>query len=158
MTRGRFLCLRLQEALEADRRREAERIAEAERKAREEQEARERQEREEALRQAQQQEREAILKRKRDSLPPEPVPPAPAMKLRLQFPNGTKSDRRFSPTDALQVVRDYIDIFVADNGMELVNYSMSATFPKRTFEDPTLNLQAAGLHSADTIYIHDLDA
>jgi len=129
-----------------------------ERKAREEEEERLRQEKEEALRLARQQEKEAVLKRKRGSLPPEPVPPAPAMKLRLQFPNGTKSDRRFSPTDTIQVVRDYIDIFVADNSMELENYSMSANFPKRTFEDCALSLQTAGLHSADTIYIHDLDA
>ena len=56
------------------------------------------------------------------------------------------------------MVRDYIDVHVADNDLELLNYSLSTPYPKRTFEDPAVNLQDAGLHSADTIYITDLDA
>lgn len=57
-----------------------------------------------------------------------------------------------------QVVRDYIDVHVADNELGLFNYSLSTPYPKRTFDDPSISLQDAGLHSADTIYITDLDA
>jgi hypothetical protein len=147
-----------QAALAEDRRKEAAARAEAERRAREAEEERDRQEREEAQRQAREREREAALKRKRERLPPEPVPPEPAFSIRLQFPNGSKVARKFSPTDPLQAMRDFIDLYVADNNLALVNYSMSANFPKRTFEDLGVNLQDAQLHSADTIYIQDLDA
>lgn len=60
------------------------------------------------------------------------------------------------------MVRDFIDVYVADNNsndeVQLLNYSLSTPYPKRTFDDPSITLQDAGLHSADTIYITDLDA
>jgi hypothetical protein len=148
-----------QEALEADRRREAAAAAEKERREREEAEGRARAEREAALAKALAEEREASLRRKRAALPAEPDAPAPFLKLRLQFPQGAKADRRFSPDDTLQVVRDFVDVYVADNAMPpLHNFSLSANFPRRTFDDMAVSLRDAGLHSADTIYIADLDA
>ncbi len=99
----------------------------------------------------------AALEAKRLRLPPEPE--AGAIRLRLQFPHGRKADRRFSPTDTIGVVRDFVDVQVAESGLEgPVNYSLSTPYPKRTFEDAGVTLQEAGLHSADTIYITDLDA
>ena len=146
--------------MEADRRREASLQAERQRRAQEEEEARVREANEAATAKALSEEREASLRRKRETLPAEPVPPQPAMKLRLQFPQGTKTDRRFRPDETLQVVRDFIDIYVADSGgaVTLANYSLSATFPKRSLDNVAMTLQEAGLHSADTVYITDLDA
>lgn len=150
-----------QEALEADRRREAELVAERERRVQEEAAAR-RAEEERAQQAAEAAAaRAAALEAKRARLPPEPEAGAGggAIRLRLQFPHGRKADRRFGPGDTIGMVRDFVDVHVAESGLEgPVNYSLSTPYPKRTFEDPGVTLQEAGLHSADTIYITDLDA
>lgn len=164
-----------QEALEADRRREAGLAAERER-AREE-EARERRRVGEAKEEEERKRREAAetIAMKKARLPAEPqVGEKGALRLRLQFPHGKKMDRRFSGSDTMQVVRDFIDVSVAEaaqgeeeggqeggqGGRKLVNYSLSTPYPKRTFgeEEVGMTLAEAGLHSADTIYIQDLDA
>lgn len=150
-----------QEALEADRRREAELAAERERQ---DQEAEQQRQAEEARRreaEAAAATRAAALEAKRARLPPEPAAGAASvLRLRLQFPHGRKADRRFNATDTISVVRDFVDLHVADSpGLEgPVNYSLSTPYPKRTFDDPEVTLQDAGLHLADTIYITDLDA
>lgn len=156
-------CGVMQEALEADRRREAALRAEAEKRAREEADERRRRAEEEDRARSEAMQRDALLREKRARLPPEPALGGGAMKLRLQFPSGAKVDRRFRPEDSLQLVADFIDLHVADAGPDgsdsrLVNYSLSANFPKRSFTDLSVTLQQAALHSADTIYITDLDA
>jgi len=55
-----------------------------------------------ALELSQAQAKEASLKRKRDNLGPEPAAGPGAARLRLQFPNGTKIDRRFQESQPLQ--------------------------------------------------------
>jgi len=158
-----------QEALEADRRREAGLAAERER-VREEEE-RERRRMGEAKEEEERKRREAaeIIAAKKARLPAEPpVGEKGALRLRLQFPHGKKMDRRFRGSDTMQVVRDFIDVSVAEaaeeeggreGGRKLVNYSLSTPYPKRTFgEEVGMSLAEAGLHSADTIYIQDLDA
>ena len=159
-----------QEALEADRRRDAALAAEKERQAAEESVARQRAAEAAAEEEARKEAQVKSLAEKKARLPVEPeVGDKTAIRLRLQFPHGRKCDRRFSVMDTIQVVRDYIDVQVAEEEekaggekeeekRKLVNYSLSTPYPKRTFEDGTLTLQAAGLHSADTIYITDLDA
>ncbi|EWM28327.1 UBX domain-containing protein [Nannochloropsis gaditana] len=155
-----------QEALEADRRREAALVAE---KARAVQEAEAAQRRAEEEREEEEKKRVVYaqcIAEKQSRLPPEPAPGSPgALRLRLQFPHGKKLDRRFRPTDSIQIVRDFIDVQVAEEekggkeeGCRLVNYSLSTPFPKRTFGEVGMTLQEVGLHSADTIYITDLDA
>eukprot|EP00624_Nannochloropsis_granulata_P004886 evm.model.NODE_34656_length_35261_cov_30.693996.6 len=158
-----------QEALEADRKREADIAAERER-VREEEE-RERRRMGEAKEEEERKQREAAERTlmKKARLPAEPpMGDKAALRLRLQFPHGKKMDRRFNRDDTLQVVRDFIDVSVAeaeeegegDGGRKLVNYSLSTPYPKRTFgeEEVGKTLADVGLHSADTIYIQDLDA
>jgi hypothetical protein len=145
--------------LEADRRRESEARAEADRQAALEQQARTQALQDEERARLEKTQREDLLRTKRSRLPPEPLPSSPALKLRLQFPTGAKVDRRFSPTDTVQALRDYIDVYVAEAGLEgPINYALSANFPKRSLGDGHATLQDAALHSADTIYITDLDA
>ncbi|KAM3573737.1 hypothetical protein VYU27_004315 [Nannochloropsis oceanica] len=158
-----------QEALEADRKREADLAAERERVK--EEEEREKKMMEEANEERERKRREAAERTMmiKARLPAEPpMGDKAALRLRLQFPHGKKMDRRFDRDDTLQVVRDFIDVSVAeaeeegwgDGSRKLVNYSLSTPYPKRTFgeEEVGKTLAEVGLHSADTIYIQDLDA
>mmetsp|Transcript_8129 Transcript_8129/g.10771 ORF Transcript_8129/g.10771 Transcript_8129/m.10771 type:complete len:452 (+) Transcript_8129:91-1446(+) len=144
--------------LQADRLRQAELQAERERKAKEEEEERQREEMEKALEISRKLNKEATLKQKKDNLSPEPPQGPDTTRLRLQFPNGAKVDRRFLNSDSLQVVRDYIDIHFGENDIEIENYSISTNYPKRTFEDSQQSLLDSGLHPQAVLYIQDLDA
>ena len=90
--------------MEADRRREANLKGERERKAKEDEEARIKAEQDAAFEQQVKEELATTLRVKRARLPPEPpATDKSTIRLRLQFPHGRKSDRRFNPTDPIQV-------------------------------------------------------
>ena len=90
-----------QEGLERDRLREAQRQAEreeAERRARAEREAREQAELEAAQAES--------LRRAR--LGTEPPPGSGVARVRVQFPDGARVDRRFLLTDQVALLRDFV--------------------------------------------------
>mmetsp|Transcript_54211 Transcript_54211/g.69682 ORF Transcript_54211/g.69682 Transcript_54211/m.69682 type:complete len:224 (-) Transcript_54211:56-727(-) len=102
--------------------------------------------------------KEASLKRKREKLGIEPVAGPNVTKLRLQLPNGSKLDRRFVSSATLQDVRDYIDVYLGDNEINMEEYSLSTNFPRKTFTDNTLTLVETELHPRGVLYVQDLDA
>ena len=102
--------------------------------------------------------REASLRRKRESLPAEPPAGPDTTKLRLQLPNGSKLDRRFPSSGTIQMVRDYVEVYFGDNEIPIESFSLSTTFPRKTFEDVSVSLREAGLHPQSAVYVADLDA
>ncbi len=89
-----------------------------------------------------------------------PEPPAPDGKgvgadgqlvssIRLQFPDGTKVQRRFPATSSVRLVRDYALVLMAEvHGTAPDDVELTASYPRRTFgsEDYGLTLQEAGWH------------
>ena len=97
--------------MQADREREAEAAKEQLRREQEQDEA----ELSKALQWSEKLDKEATLKRKRDRLGAEPPAGPDTTKLRLAFPNGSKIDRKFTSTQTLQEVRDFVDVYLGDN-------------------------------------------
>jgi len=110
-----------------------------------------------ALELSQAQAKEASLKRKRDNLGPEPAAGPGAARLRLQFPNGTKIDRRFQESQPLQCVRDFIELHLDESGVAISSYSLSTNYPRTEISAFDVSLKESNL-SGKVLYIQDLDA
>lgn len=54
--------------------------------------------------------RQAALERKREQLADEPPVDQPHVKIAVQMPAGNRLTRRFSPTDTVQVLYDFVDV------------------------------------------------
>ena len=132
-----------EQAAAADRERETAAREERLRREQEEDDSRAKAELEAALELSKTLDKEANLKRKRESLQAEPPKGPEATKLRLQLPNGSKIDRRFLATSTLQDVRDFVDVYLGDNEIPIESYSLSTTYPRRTYEDKAETLQDA---------------
>jgi hypothetical protein len=71
-------------------------------------------------------------------------PPAEySARVRVQMPNGAKLDRRFLPQDTVQHVREFLEVYVHDNNIPIVNFSISTHYPKRTLSDPSQTIEEA---------------
>lgn len=132
-----------EQAAAADRERETAAREERLRREQEEDDSRAKAELEAALELSKTLDKEANLKRKRESLQAEPPKGPEATKLRLQLPNGSKIDRRFLATSTLQDVRDFVDVYLGDNEIPIESYSLSTTYPRKTYENKAETLQDA---------------
>ena len=135
-----------EEALEADRKRESE--------------ARERAETLEAIQlaeeaeraDAERKEREAQaslaseLARKRDRLAVEPATGADSARLRIQLPNGAKVDRRFHKTDTVQLVKDFVDLHIHDNDLDIHSFALATHYPREEFQGDDLEKTIDAAH------------
>eukprot|EP00985_Skeletonema_marinoi_P029802 scaffold29135_cov81-Skeletonema_marinoi.AAC.1 len=68
-------------------------------------------------------------------------------RMRFTLPNGKKVDRRFHSSDTVEVLRAFLTLHLEETGVEIKNFGLSTSFPKKTFgeEDNTLTLEEAGL-------------
>lgn len=142
------------ESLEADRLRDEElRRLEEEQTS---QQNREEEERQSAVRQEEEEHerQQNMLELKRQSVRAKPAPSCDAtidgvhhrlVLLRFRLHNGTKFERRFLSNDTLQFIRDYLDVELHDRGLEVTNYELATSYPKRVFgtEEGDLSLQDA---------------
>jgi len=145
-----------QEALEADRAREAERRAEREEAERAE---REREERE----RLEQEEREEALAIARSLVGDEPPANGPGgsdavTRIRLTLPNGRRIDRRFHADDTVGTVRAFLVVHFHDAGVDIANFALSTSFPRRAYDDPELTLREGGLVPQAVLMVQDLDS
>nr|CCA27208.1 conserved hypothetical protein [Albugo laibachii Nc14] len=156
------------ESLEADRLRDEEL-----RRLQEEQIAQQNQEEEErqcAVRQEKEmaEQKQKILDMKRESVRANPAPSSDTtieggedrvVMLRFRLHNGTKFERRFLCNDTLQFVRDFLDVELHDRGVEITNYELATSYPKRVFgtTEVDLSLKDAGFVPQALIYVQNLD-
>jgi ATPase subunit of ABC transporter with duplicated ATPase domains len=146
-------------AAEADRERALQQQAEQKAREEEAEQAQSQAELNAALELSKALDKEATLKRLRESLVPEPPSGPDTTKIRLQLPNGSKIDRRFPSTSTIGAVRNFVDVYLSENGLEHIeHYSVGTNFPKQIFSDDSISLREAGLHPQSVLYVQDLDA
>eukprot|EP01133_Synstelium_polycarpum_P008139 gene8139-9553_t len=64
-------------------------------------------------------------------------------------PDGKRITRKFFIADALQTVRDWIEVYVAEEGIERTlaeDFQLVTTFPKEVLSDPSKTLQELNLY------------
>ena len=71
-----------------------------------------------------------------------PAGTADTARIRLTLPNGRRIDRRFH----------------ADDTIEVANFSLSTSFPKRTYDDPAVTLREGDLVPQAALMVQDLDS
>jgi len=140
------------ETLEADRRREAARREEEERVAEEE---RRRAEEELETERAKSNKIEDALAAVGEEPPHRPGETA---RIRLTLPSGRKVDRRFHKVDTVGTVRAFLIIHFHENDIPIENFSLSTSYPKKTYEDDSLSLEDGGLCPQAVLMVQDLDA
>lgn len=80
-------------------------------------------------------------------------------RLRLQFPNGAKVDRRFASSDPVRRVADFVDVYVADGDLDMASYTLATHYPREEFAGERLDLTLAEANLAGkVVYVHDNDA
>lgn len=146
--------------MEADRAAREAKEEELRMSQRAEEEAHQREESEKQLLVAKEQARRERLDHLRAAIPAECPAGPDATRLRLQLPNGTKLDQKFSKFLPLSTVADSVELYFLDNGIGIERFSMSTNFPKRTYgpADMSSTLEEADLHPQSVLFVHDLDA
>eukprot|EP00986_Skeletonema_menzelii_P018502 scaffold26649_cov123-Skeletonema_menzelii.AAC.1 len=147
-----------QEALLADQMREMERNEQLERERREREEEEERTRVEMAKEQSRLEDAKRILELSGGE--PAVGTKVGVARMRFTLPNGKKVDRRFHSSDTLEVLRAFLTLHFDETGVEIKNFGMSTSFPKKTFgeEDNKLTLEEAGLAPQAVVMVQDLDA
>mmetsp|Transcript_5280 Transcript_5280/g.8096 ORF Transcript_5280/g.8096 Transcript_5280/m.8096 type:complete len:481 (-) Transcript_5280:181-1623(-) len=148
-----------QEALLADQQREMER------NERMEQERRKREEEEERVRLEIVKEQSRLENAKRileeSGGEPDVGTKVGVARMRFTLPNGKKVNRRFYSLDTVEVLRAFLTLHLEkETGLEIKNFGLSTSFPKRSFgeEDDKLTLEEAGLAPQAVVMVQDLDA
>jgi FAS-associated factor 2 len=124
-------------------------------------EAQARQAEEEAARRAEEEKAQKArqeLESKRARIPQEPAPgDGPQANLRFQLPSGAKLARKFRAEHTVGQVREFLEVFLADNG-GAKRFCLVNSYPKRTLEDDSETLSQAGLCPQSSLFVQDLDA
>eukprot|EP00605_Chrysophyceae_sp_TOSAG23-4_P000512 GSChrysophyteH1.ASY1.ANO1.574.1 assembled CDS len=100
-----------------------------------------------------------ILKQKKESLDSEPNAAPHVTALRVQLPSGQKLNRRFLKSDTVETLRNWLDVYFAENdSISIANYTLCTSFPKKEVTELTASLESLGLHPRGMLYVQDLDA
>ena len=80
--------------------------------------------------------------------------------IKIQMPNGTKINEKFSIESTVQDVREYINLYIYENNIRISNYDLILNFPHRkiTVEEKDLNIQSLSKAKNFILYLSDLDA
>ena len=73
-------------------------------------------------------------------------------------PFGKRIDRRFHADDTIEAVRAFLTVHFHENGVEISNFSLSTSFPKRTYDDPAVTLREGDLVPQAVLMVQDLDS
>ncbi len=173
------------EAEEADRR--AREQNERDEAAREQQMEEERQQKElqDAIELSKKLSRDDHLQRTRSNIGSEPAAGSPGTAtIRFQLPRGIKTSRRFMREDKVQVLQfivlfylnlktnyfhawyvifsqkifDYLEVYFADNNIDIRNFTVGTNFPKKTFVDMEATIEGESLYPNGTLFVLDADA
>jgi FAS-associated factor 2 len=92
-------------------------------------------------------------------LPEEPEQHTPgAIELRIHFPNGSSSSRRFNESDKILHVYHFAAGELIEDGKCLIkNFSLCSSFPKKTFEDKSQTLKEVGFTPRMSLYLINED-
>jgi len=142
-----------QETLLADQKRIAEKEALEEKKRLEQQQKDE-------LKQLELAKKESLLHEARSLLAAsqEPKTGEKCARIRITLPSGVKIDRRFQPTDQIKHVRAFLTLYFDEQKIPIQNFSLSSSYPRRTYDDDELTLQEGGLCPMAVLMLVDLDA
>ena len=137
-----------QATLAADR--ERARLQEQERQATLEKQAAERKEQEEAA---------LDLQRARDLILAEPdAATSGTAMIRFCLPTGAKLNRRFAATQTIAALKAFVRVHCVDHAIPMGAVGLSTNFPRTTYEDDAVTVEAAGLMPQAVIMVQDLDA
>ena len=78
--------------------------------------------------------------------------------IRLTLPHGTRLTQRFPAHDTIATIRAFLKVHFHDNDIQIQRFSLSTSFPKQTFEEDCLTLEAAGLVPQAVLMVQDMDA
>ena len=67
------------------------------------------------------------------------------MSLAFRLPNGKRLKRKFSPTDPVQVLYDYVDTHPEFDNEVQAEYSLESNYPKKSFPASDQTLEEAGV-------------
>ena len=101
------------------------------------------------------------IESKRARLSPEPPKSKSTASLRIQFPDGSRFQRRFEGAEELARVWDAVDVHIYDSSIEIENYTLSTNFPRMTYtkdESASETLVGVGLCPQAVLFVNDLDA
>jgi len=141
-----------QQTLEEDRRREAER------QAQQEQERREALQVQHELELAQQLE-QSRLDNARSLLPTtEPTLGSNVARLRIMFPSGVRTERRFYVTDTIEMIKAFVILHMHDKSIPITNFQLEMNFPRKVLQDDSLTIEQSGLGKMAALMVVDLDA
>jgi len=81
----------------------------------------------------------------------EPAGPGTAL-IAFKLPCGTRHQRRFLPSDAVQVLYDYLEAF---GEIEFEHFEIATNLPKVVYSDRALTLEAAGLSPQAMLFVSE---
>jgi len=80
--------------------------------------------------------------------------------IQILFPSGRRVRRKFSDNSTLSDVRNFVDIYLIDNEIEIENYDLIYNFPYRKFTsiDNEYTLNSVFIEKSFSLYIENLNS
>lgn len=91
---------------------------------------------------------------------PEPEHGEDFFNIRIKLPNNTTITRKFSIISKIKDIRDYIEVYFYENGINIVNYILVSNFPHNKFteKDSEVEITSLGFPKNFILYLQDLDS
>jgi FAS-associated factor 2 len=100
--------------------------------------------------------REAALDSARAQVRPEPE--SGGTTVRFVLPSGMKLNRRFGSDETIGALKAFLKLHFHENEIAIERVALSTNFPRKTFDDEGITLEAAGLSPQAVLMVQDLDA
>lgn len=78
--------------------------------------------------------------------------------IRFVLPSGAKVNRRFAADDSIGNLKAFLKVYFHENEVNIERYSLSTSFPRKTYDDESITLHEAGLIPQAVLMVQDLDA
>jgi len=81
------------------------------------------------------------------------------LSIRIQLPNGSKINKKFNSKTTLNIIRNYIDLYLYENNIDIKNYDLIYNVPDNMFvlEDDSYISEIID-EKCFTLYLHNLEA
>jgi len=79
-------------------------------------------------------------------------------RLRIMFPSGTRTERRFYITDTIEVIKAFVILHMHEKDIPITNFQLEMNYPKKVLNDESATIEQSGLGKMAVLMVVDLDA
>jgi len=79
-------------------------------------------------------------------------------RLRIMFPSGTRTERRFLTSDTIEVIQAFVILHMHEKEIPITHFQLEMNYPKKVLDDDKVTIEDSGLGKMAVLMVVDLDA